>query len=104
MFIESEDNVKCPVRESENEECQNMVRPVGVHVITPERRHTITCDGLSETLHPYFCGRGVVTIREYVCEAGHRWAIYEQFHKGYTFTETKILPYELGPEAVIWRN
>ena len=47
--------------------------------------------------------RGSVTIREYFCEDGHRWEEVEQFHKGNTYTEIRILDGD-RPTKPIWRD
>lgn len=67
--------------------------------------HAITSSGY-EAKYPYDADspRGVVIIREYLGECGHRWIEKEQFHKGSTFQDWQQLNPLVGPDRVIWRD
>ena len=108
--IEMDELKLCPI-------CQeNLVHPVGVYVRTVEREgdtsitspciHMITHKGYEKRFVCYEDSqpRGVVIIREYLGECGHRWIEREQFHKGCTLQEWQQLQSLVGPECVIWRD
>ena len=85
----------------------DLVRPVGVYVRRGSVLHAITARGYE--LRPVYFEesahiRGVVIIREFLGECGHRWIEREQFHKGNTLQERQRINASFGPTAVIWRD
>lgn len=89
----------------------DLVHPVGVYVQvegqTGAMLHAITADGY--TCRPVDFEepantRGVVIIREFLGECGHRWIETEQFHKGSTLQDWQQLNALVGPLSVIWRD
>lgn len=94
------------------------VAPVGVYVRTkaphapgePElpTLHAITSAGCSTSEDNLDDEggiiRGVIVIREFLGECGHRWIEEEQFHKGNTLKSWRQLPAHHGPTDVIWRD
>ena len=88
----------------------DMVHPVAVYVRTEEPDygpvlHTITRDGYAAR-HPYEDSSpcGVIIIREYLAECGHRWMEKEEFSHGSTSQEWQQLDPLIGPDLVIWRD
>lgn len=96
---------KCPICDG------GLIHPVGVYVriVGPDGPvvHTITAQGY-EARDPFFedigSTRGVVIVREFLGECGHRWIEKEQFHKGSTFQDRQQLDPLVGPYRVIWRD
>lgn len=83
----------------------DMVHPVAVCVIVDRDRYTITSAGLEhEEVYRGSSANGVIIYREFLGECGHRWRIVEEFNQGGTYTETVILPHQIGPMSTIWRN
>ena len=89
----------------------DLVHPVGVYVRIEKQNvpelHAITAEGykccpidFEESANP----RGVIIIREFLGECGHRWIEKEQFHKGSTLQEWQQLNALVGPTSVIWRD
>ena len=79
--------------------------PVAVYALCNQTRYSITATGLETEMGDFGVStRGVILVREYLCEMHHRWYEIEQFNKGETFIETRIAEPLIGPTATIWRD